>query len=253
MSRSVAEGRHQPFENNFMKPPEVKPRSRVFPKNPGLLELIRAKREWHWKPSLDELRHGFRGWHQRGYLPHFDAPGITQMLTFMLHDSFPVERRVEWEPILREAEESLKRRKLEAWLDRGHGACWLARPEVAETVENVLMEGNERLYQLQAWVLMPNHVHLIVDVWDVPLAKLLASWKGKSSRLANLALCRQGKFWQEDYYDTRIRDEEHLAKAKHYTEHNPLKAWLVRDPAQWRWCSARRRDGYGRLPWQTTQ
>ena len=68
---------------------------RTPPQNVGLLELIRAKREWCWKPSLEELRQGFRGWHQRGYLPHFDAPNVTQMVTFMLADSFPVNRRAE--------------------------------------------------------------------------------------------------------------------------------------------------------------
>ena len=77
---------------------------RKIPRNPGLLELIRAKREWHWKPSVEELRNGFRGWYQRGYLPHFDAPGVTQFITFQLHDSFPVTRRTELEAILKEAE-----------------------------------------------------------------------------------------------------------------------------------------------------
>jgi hypothetical protein len=56
--------------------------SSVIPRNLGLLELVRAKREWCWKPSIEELRQGFRGWHQRGYLPHFDAPRVTQMVTF---------------------------------------------------------------------------------------------------------------------------------------------------------------------------
>ena len=51
-----------------------KPVHRASPKNPGLLELIRAKREQDWKPSVEEVKKGFRGWHQRGYLPHFDAP-----------------------------------------------------------------------------------------------------------------------------------------------------------------------------------
>ena len=97
----------------------------VPPKNLGLLQLIRAKREWCWKPSVVELRKGFRGWHQRGYLPHFDAPGVTQFVTFLLADSFPVDRRPEWEAILRESDESSKRRQLEIWLDRGHGECSL--------------------------------------------------------------------------------------------------------------------------------
>jgi hypothetical protein len=71
-----------------------KPVRRTPPKNVGLLELIRAKRQWSWKPSIEELKMGFRGWHQRGYLPHFDAPGVTQFVTFQLHDAFPVTRGV---------------------------------------------------------------------------------------------------------------------------------------------------------------
>jgi hypothetical protein len=60
------------------------------------------------------------------------------MVTFMLADSFPITRCIEWEPILRESDSSIKKRKLEAWLDRGYGECWLKNFHVAEIVENVL-------------------------------------------------------------------------------------------------------------------
>src|SRR6266567_1699896 len=152
-----------------MEPSVPKTVGRSVPANPGLLQLIRGKREKHWKPSVEELRRGFRGWHQRGYLPHFDPPNVTQMVT-QLADSFPVIRHAEWEPILREPDDSAKRRKLEAWLDRGHGESWLRRHDVAEIAEQFLLEGNGQEYQMRAWVIMPNHVHLVVDVWDMPLA-----------------------------------------------------------------------------------
>src|SRR5437773_7130034 len=209
--------------------------ARRIPTNAFLLELIRTKPDQHWKPSIEDLRKGFRGWHQRGYLPHFDAPYVTQMVTFMLKDSFPVMRRLEWEPILREADNSMKRRKLEEWLDQEHGDCWLRRHAVAEVVENVSLEANGKDFQLAAWVLTPNHVHLVVRVLDVPLTKMIGQWKGKSSRLANLSLARTGKFWQHDYFDTLIRDEAHLAKAVHYTEANPTKAAFVKETRAWRW------------------
>ena len=57
-------------------------------------------------------------------------------------------------------------------------------------------------------------------------------------------------FWQEDYFDTKIRDAAHLAQAIRYVEQNPTKAKLVLDPREWPWSSARRRDEYDRLPWQ---
>jgi REP element-mobilizing transposase RayT len=221
---------------------------RKLPSNPGLLELIRGKRESHWKPSSKELTKGFRGWHQRGYLPHFDAPGVTQFVTFHLCDSFPVTRRTEWEATRNEKDDSAKKKKLEAWLDRGHGECWLRQRDVAELIEAVLLQGNGTRYLAQAWVVMHNHVHLVVDIWDIPLAKLINDWKGKSSREANKLLGRRGPFWQEDYYDTLIRDEAHLKRAILYTEQNPVKAFLVKTSRDWMWSSARHRDEYERLP-----
>lgn len=88
------------------------------PHNPGLRKLITAKRQWHYRPAPEAAWRGFLGWHERGYLPHFDAPNVTQSVTFMLADAFPITRRREWEPMLREPDESLRRRKLEAWLEQ---------------------------------------------------------------------------------------------------------------------------------------
>ena len=89
-----------------------------------------------------------------------------------------------------------------------------------------------------------------MDVWDVPLAKLIGDWKGKSSRLANALMHRSGQFWQEDYFDTLIRDEAHLKRAIRYTEQNPVKAFLVKAAREWPWSSAHQRDEYDRLLWQ---
>lgn len=218
------------------------------PRNPGLLKLIEAKRKWHYQPDARSAKQGFLGWHERGYLPHFDAPHITQFVTFMLHDSFPVMRRQEWEGIWNEPDESLRRRKLEAWLDRGHGECWLRQPAVASEVENILRADDGKAYRLQTWVVMPNHIHLVVDVWDVPLSRLLNLWKGRSARVANKVLRRFGHFWEREYFDTLVRDAAHLTRAIRYTENNPVKAGLSREPKGYRSSSARYRDEFGRLP-----
>jgi REP element-mobilizing transposase RayT len=216
-------------------------------KNIGLMELIRAKRQWHWKPSIAEQRKGFRGWHQRGYLPHFDAPQVTQFITFQLFDAFPIKSREGIEAILKESDDSKKRRKLEAWLDRGQGECHLRRRDVAETVESILRKDHGKMYQLQAWVIMPNHVHLVVDVWEVPLVKLINGWKGIAARAGNKLLGLSGPFWQKDYYDTLIRNEAHLKQAIRYTEQNPVKACLAKAPREWLWSSAKFRDDFERL------
>jgi putative transposase len=96
---------------------------------------------------------------------------------------------------------------------------------------------------------MPNHVHLVVDVWQTPLSELLNLWKGRSAREANRILGRGGRFWQREYFDRRIRDSEHLLRAIRYTENNPTKAGLVRISKDWPWSSARLRDEHNRLPW----
>jgi putative transposase len=170
----------------------------------------------------------------------------------MLTDSFPVQRRAEWASILGEPDSSAKRRKLENWLDCGHGACWLRGGDIAELVQEVLLQDDGNNFQLQVWVIMPNHVHVVVDVWDVPLAKLVGCWKGKSSRLANVLLGKTGPFWEADYFDTVVRDADHLARAIRYTEENPTKAHLIASPRDWRWGSAGLRDEYHRLPGQGT-
>jgi putative transposase len=143
------------------------------PHNPGPNKLIEAKREWHHSPDAEAEERESLGWHERGYLPHFDAPNVTQFVTFMLHNAFPVTRRREWEFFVREHDESLRKRKLEVWLDRGCGECWLQRPDVAGQVEQVLRAEDGQTYRLRAWTLMPNHVHLVVEVWQTPLSKLL--------------------------------------------------------------------------------
>jgi putative DNA methylase len=223
------------------------------PSNPGLKQLVETKREWHFYPDAKAKEQGFLGWHERGYLPHFDAPNVTQFVTFLLRDAFPVTRRREWGPLLQERDESLRKRKLEAWLDRGHGECWLRFPAVAGRVEDVLRAEDGKAYRLRAWTLMPNHVHLVVDVWHTPLSELLHLWKGRSSREANKVLKRQGRFWEREYFDTLIKDEPHLQRAVRYTENNPVKAGFAHDPKGWNWSSARWRNDCGRLPGEPEQ
>ena len=218
------------------------------PGNRGLKRLIETKRKWHYHPDDEAKARGFLGWHERGYLPHFDAPNVTQFVTFLLRDAFPADRRREWEPLLREPEESLRKRKLEAWLDRGHGECWLRSQQVAGQVEQVLRAEDGATFRLRAWTFMPNHVHLVVDVWQTPLSELLRLWKGRSAWAANRVLKRRGTFWEREYFDTLIEDEAHLRRAIRYTENNPVKAGFVCDPRAWRWSSARWRDNYAQLP-----
>jgi len=67
------------------------------PHDPGVRDLVEGKRLWSSPPKTEDAKQGFRGWHERGYLPHRDEPGLTQFVTFHLADSFPESLRSEWE------------------------------------------------------------------------------------------------------------------------------------------------------------
>ena len=217
------------------------------PYNPGVGELVRNKRQWSEPLSLETRKRGFLGWHEAGRLPHRDEPGLVQFVTFRLADTFPAELRGEWETLLKIENDRKRRTELEAYLDRGHGSCHLRQPEIAVLVEGALRFFHGERYGLRAWVVMPNHVHVLFLVQEVPMSQVLDSWKGYTARQANKLLGREGQFWQEGYWDTYMRDVEHEQQTVRYTENNPVKAGLTKTPQDWSWTSARFRDEYARL------
>ena len=222
-------------------------RPSIPPHNPQVRDLVAAKREWTQPLTHDEINRGFQGWHEGGYLPHRDEPGLVQFVTFRLADAFPTELRSEWETLLRIENDHQRRTELEAYLDQGRGGCHLRHPDVAKLVEDSLRFRHELQYQLRAWVIMPNHVHLLFLVQDTPMSQLVDAWKGFTAKEANKILQRKGQFWQEGYWDTFMRDAEHETQTRRYIENNPTKAKMIGTAKEWPWGSARFRDDYERL------
>jgi putative transposase len=204
----------------------LKNRSSV-PYNPNLQDLVEQKQAWSKSPTDGDKKPDFQDWHQRGYLPHHDQPGLTQFVTIRLHDSLPTSRRGEWESLLKLEDSRERRKQLENYLDRGAGECWLARPEITKCAEDALRFFDGQRYQLRAWVIMPNHIHVLVDIRIVPLSKVMQSWKQFIAREANKFLGREGTFWQREYWDTYMRETAQSLKAVKYIESNPVKANLV--------------------------
>lgn len=244
-------------------------------KREHLRRLVSGKNDWSEPLSEEAKAKGFKGWHERGYLPHCDKPGLIQFVTFRLWDSLPASRRGEWEHLLaitvrsdaprsgaaanadvsgarsiasRDNEAVAKarreqRRKLEEYLDRNHGECFLRDPRIAERMENTMRFHHGQRFDLLAWVIMPNHVHALFKVGNTaPLSRIMQNWKSISAVAANKLLNRSGDFWQEDYWDTFMRDEEQIRKAIRYIENNPVKAKLCQTPEAWPFSSARFRD-----------
>lgn len=186
-----------------------------------------------------------RGWYSRGYLPHLDVVGLIQHISFHLADSLPATalERLHWElQSMPQSEATLaRRRRLNELLDEGHGCCLLAQPSCAAVIEESLYHGDGARYRLLCWVVMPNHVHVLVETcpgW--PIGKLVQSWKRHTSRQIHVAHASAPRpLWQREYWDRFVRSDNHLATVRDYIEQNPVKAGLVATPAQWPWSSAR--------------
>ncbi|WP_296927456.1 transposase [Thiohalocapsa sp.] len=182
-----------------------------------------------------------KGWHSRGYLPHLDVPGLLQSITFHLEDSLP---KAVMKEILAATEpgDPERLRCIERWLDAGHGECWLRRPEIGTLVQDALLHFDGERYRMLAWVLMPNHVHCLIETSDGhALGDVVQSWKSFTAKQANRLLGRFGTFWERDYFDRYIRDDRHLAAVVRYIERNPVKAGLVARAEDWPFGSARLR------------
>jgi hypothetical protein len=74
-----------------------------------------------------------KGWHSRGYLPHFDSQDVVQFVTFRLADSLPKEAVLKLRGTARP--ESLR----DELLDQGLGACWLRSDPIARIVEDAFL------------------------------------------------------------------------------------------------------------------
>ena len=186
------------------------------------------------------------GWHSRGYLPHFDGGELAQFITFRLFDSLPKALLIQWKEDLRlekcaEAE-SIMRRRVEAYLDQGHGSCYLKNVEVATMVQNALLFHDRLKYRLSAWVVMPNHVHLLCTPLGYSLAQIMHSIKSFTASEANKMLNRAGRFWQKEYFDRYIRNARHYAKVVAYIENNPVKTNLCKKASDWPFSSAHFRE-----------
>jgi REP element-mobilizing transposase RayT len=195
-----------------------------------------------WQHTSDRkqwtsTRLAHRGWHTRGYLPHFDSAGVTQMVTYRLDDALPTDVIARCGQEARN--EADRRKRLEAYLDAGLGSCALRRPEAAQLVVENWKHFDGTRYFLRAWVVMPNHVHvMITQQLGWPLDRVVHGWKSFTAHEINRLVKRSGRLWEPDYWDRGIRDERHNRAAVAYIHNNPVKAGLTACAEGWPWSSA---------------
>ena len=122
------------------------------------------------------------------------------------------------------------------------GPAWLREPDVADLVSNVIeaAEADRHLCSLHCFVVMPNHGHMLITPYR-PLREVTNWIKGVSARRANLVLGRTGApFWQDESFDHWARSREEFEKIERYILENPVRAGLVREPAEWKFSTAGR-------------
>jgi REP element-mobilizing transposase RayT len=190
---------------------------------------------------------------RRRVLPHWTPPGGTYFVAFRLQDSLPgflatdilsEQRNIyctaqQMGRILSPGERKRLgelHRKLELVLDRGAGKCWMKDPAVARVVADALSFFGHTRYELVAWCVMPNHVHVVVQrigTWE--LARILHSWKSFSAHELVRRFGCPTPVWQRESYDRLLRNPNEFARAIRYVENNPAVAGLV----DWPWVSKR--------------
>ncbi|MBK9734493.1 MAG: HsdR family type I site-specific deoxyribonuclease [Saprospiraceae bacterium] len=178
-------------------------------------------------------------WHKRN-LPHRNKEGLIQSITFRLADSLAQSVLATLEEELKhlsgEKRDVEKRKKYEYWLDKGVGCCALAKREMAEVMQEALLHHDGEKYDLLAWSIMPNHVHVLIKTTG-DLVRIVQSWKSYTGKWAlannkkyNLGIDKDAtQFWMPEYWDRFIRDEDHFNNAVRYILNNPVKAGLEKD------------------------
>lgn len=201
-----------------------------------------------------------------GHLPHWRLEGTMYFITSRLGDSMPREKLREWQQLrdawlsehgladvsqletLPEAEHHEFHATFTArwheWLDRGYGECHLRRPELRAFLIERLQALDGVSCELDAWVVMPNHLHALVTPRGKSLGEVVRHWKGGSASDINKHLGRRGPLWQSEPYDHILRSEAQRDHYRRYIAENPTKAGLPEGDYA---C------GFGKVAWASAQ
>lgn len=187
-------------------------------------------------------------------LPHWQPEGGEYFITIRLNGSLPrsaIDRLKNFRKQLydnySENEEGLDVyiqrktfRKYEELLDKGNtGPTWLGQNEIANIVEESIHYRNNKVYDLYAYCIMLNHVHMVFRHLKGererknPITNIMRNFKRYTARECNKRLHRSGAFWQSESYDHVIRDSDELEKTVKYTLNNPVKAGIIENWKDW--------------------
>ncbi len=198
-------------------------------------------------------------------LPHINAYDRYQYITYRLADSLPYEIIETMRLALLEYYENDRKKELtnriNNYIDNGYGSSILAHPLIGNMILKNWQHFSGKLYDLIEWVIMPNHVHLIIKEYkESDINVIIDKWKSYSSKqIIKLSesitnnvdfyiykkeslnnLIKSKKIWQRNYWDHYIRSDEELYNTIDYIYQNPVKAGLVKKAEDWSFSSLKR-------------
>lgn len=181
---------------------------------------------------------------KQGLLPHWKQDNVYYFVTFRLADSIPSDKQEElkadrekWNRRTKDKKDYTKEdwkdynrlfnNRVEDWLNAGYGSCLLGKPENASIVANALKHFDNQRYFLDEWVVMPNHVHVLVKpLGENKITDILHSWKSYTANEINKQEGRIGQLWMRESYDHIVRNEDSLNHIRYYIQQNPAKAGI---------------------------
>jgi len=176
-------------------------------------------------------------------LPHWHQDAVWQFVTWRLADSLPQSKLARWraerdawlerhpEPRDDATKREYRERftsQVESWLDAGHGSCVLRHPDCAKIVAGALRYFNGDRYALGAFVIMPNHVHVLFrPATNRSVQSIMHSWKSYTAKAINKILGRTGTLWQAESWDSMVRNQAQFEACLNYIRDNPKFAGLT--------------------------
>ena len=178
-------------------------------------------------------------------LPIWTMDHAIYSVVLHLADSIPVHERMKWAALREELKTLVKKERrdytdeeiellktaygerIEKYLAAGNGSCLLRDMRAANAVADVFEHDNGDICAIHAWTIMPNHVHLILQLkTGTELRPLLQKWKRISGHAVNRALAREGEVWMDDIYTRIISTPGEYGRQMSYLWNNPDAAGL---------------------------
>jgi putative transposase len=179
------------------------------------------------------------GWHEPGYLLHFDANTVLQHIVFRTFGSIPPNVIAK----IRELPRLERAKALDYFLDQSSTGRLFSEPACATILQNCLKFFDGDRYDLQAWCVTPTHIHvLLVSDPNVLIGQCVHSWKHATTRVLKTDLGLEGPFFAKDYFDRFCRTPRQAEATIGYIEANPVKAGLCSTKESWPWSPAHARS-----------